>query len=125
MEEKAFDGINIFKICLKCFILEIIISIIGMFILAVILSNTSINDNIMGNTIIGISSFAISIGAFLSSRKLNIKGIVCGILQGVIYMLVLYIISSLVSGNFSLKIEGIIMIIVRNHIRSNWRNSWC
>ena len=96
-----------------------------MFILAVILSNTSINDNIMGNTIIGISSFAISIGAFLSSRKLNIKGIVCGILQGVIYMLVLYIISSLVSGNFSLKIEGIIMIIVRNHIRSNWRNSWC
>ena len=89
-----------------------IISILGMFILALILSKTSVNDSIMGNVIIGISAFSICIGGFLSSRNLKIKGILCGILNGIFYMTILYLISSIASGNFSLAIEGIVMIIV-------------
>ena len=60
----------------------------------------------------GISAFAISLGGFITSKKLEMKGILCGAMQGILYMVLLYLISSIASGNFSLKIEGIIMIIV-------------
>ena len=122
MEEKSFDGIGILKVFGKCFIIEMMISIIGMLILAIVLSQTNVSDNIMGNVIIGISAFAISIGGLLSSRKIQIKGILCGSIQGIFYMITLYLISSIASGNFSLSLEGIVMIIVRYYYRSNGRN---
>ena len=112
MEEKKADGIEILKTFGISFIIEIIISILGMFILAVALSKTSLSDNIMGNVIIGISSFSIGIGGFCSSRRLQIKGILCGTLQGIFYMMTLYLISSIASKNFSLGLEGIIIVIV-------------
>lgn len=114
MEEKSFDGIGTIKLFGKCFAIELLISIVGMFILAVILSKTSVSDSIMGNVIIGISAFAICLGGFITSKKLKIKGILCGALQGIIYMIILYLISSIASGNFALRIEGIIMILVRH-----------
>ncbi len=116
MEEKNFDGMKTLKIFLKSFLIEIIISILGMFILALILSKTNVSDNIMGNTIIGISCFSIILGGLICSRKLEMKGIVSGGIEGIIYMIILYLISSIVSGNFSLGIQGIIMILLRNYI---------
>ena len=112
MEEKSFDGVGVLKIFGKCFVLEMLISVLGMFILALVLSKTGVSDSVMGEVIIGISAFAISIGAFLSSRKLEMKGILCGIIHGILYMATLYLISSIASGNFSLALEGNIMILV-------------
>ena len=86
----TINGIEILKTFIKSLIIEIIISFLGMFILALILSKTNVSDNIMGNTIIGISSFSIAIGGFLSSRKLQMKGILSGSLQGILYMIILY-----------------------------------
>ena len=86
-----------------------------MFILALILSKTNVSDSIMGKAIIGISAFSISFGGMLASRKLNMKGILCGALQGILYMAILYLISSIANGNFSLRTEGIVMIVVRNN----------
>ncbi len=112
MEEKSFDRIGVLKTFVKCLIIEMIISILGMLILALVLSKTSVSDNIMGNVIIGISAFAISIGGFIGSRNLKIKGIFSGALQGIFYMLALYLISSIASQNFSVGIQGLVMIIV-------------
>ena len=124
MEDKRVDEIGILKIFIKNFALELIISIIGMFILAIILSKTDVSDSIMGKTIIGISAFAIAIGGFLCGRKIEMKGIICGALQGIIYMVVMYFISSITNGNFRLSLEGIIMIIIRNYSRCYWWNYW-
>ena len=125
MEEKCFDGIGILKIFGKNLIMELIISLIGMFILALILSKTSISDSIMGNTIIGISAFSIALGGLMVSRKMEMKGILCGALQGILYMMVLYIISSIANGRFTLGIEGIVMILVRYYCWRYRRNNWC
>lgn len=125
MEEKSFDGIGILKIFGKNLIMELIISLIGMFILALVLSKTSVSDSIMGNTIIGISAFSIALGGLVVSRKMEMKGILCGALQGVLYMVVLYLISSMASGKFALGIEGIVMILVRYCCWWCWRNNWC
>lgn len=125
MEEKNFDGIAMLRILGKCLVLELMISIIGMFILALVLSNTSVSDSIMGNTIIGISAFSIALGGFIISKKIEMKGIICGALQGIIYMFTLYFISSIASGQFSLRIEGIVMVIIRYCCRKCWWNYWC
>jgi len=122
MEEKSFDGIGILKVCGKCLMMELLISFMGMLILALLLSKTNISDDIMGNAIIGISAFAIALGGFLASRKLEMKGIICGALQGVVYMMLLYCISSFACGNFALRIEGVMMILVRHCGRRNRRN---
>ena len=124
MEEKSFDGISILKTFGKSLLIEMIISIIGMFILAVALSKTDLSDSIMGNTIIGISAFSIGIGGFFCSRKLKMKGILCGALQGIFYMGILYLISSIVNKSFNLGIEGIVMVIIGIIFRSCWRNYW-
>ncbi|MBR2289573.1 MAG: TIGR04086 family membrane protein [Clostridia bacterium] len=112
MEEKSFDGIGILRTIGKSLLVEMLISIVGLFVLALILSRTSVSDTIMGNAIIGISAFAIAFGGLLASRKLEMKGILCGALQGVLYMLLLYLISSIACGSFALKVEGIVMILV-------------
>ena len=122
MEENLSDGFELIKNLGKCILIELIITFLGMLILAVILTNTNISDTIMGNCIIGISAFAIGIGGFLASRKLKMKGILCGGLQGLIYMIILYMISSISSGNFSLQLEGIVMIVIRYYFWSNWWN---
>ena len=117
MEEKSFDGIGILKLFGKCITMELVISFLGMFILALVLSKTGVSDSIMGNAIIGISAFSIGLGGFILSRKLEMKGILCGAIQGILYMMLLYMISSIAIGTFSLQIEGIIMILVRNYCR--------
>ncbi|MBR1540964.1 MAG: TIGR04086 family membrane protein [Clostridia bacterium] len=76
------------------------------------MSKTSVSDSIMGNAIIGISAFAIAFGGLITSRKLEVKGILCGAIQGILYMVLLYFISSIASGTFALKVEGIVMILV-------------
>ena len=125
MEENNFNGITNLKVFIKCFIIEMAISILGLFILALILSKTNVNDDIMVKAIIGISAFAISIGGFISSRSFKMKGIISGSIQGIFYMLILYLISSIASQNFTLVSEGIIMLIVRYYIRKCWRNYRC
>ena len=124
MEENKIDRISILKVCGKSLIIELILSMIGMFILALLLSKTGISDDIMGKAIIGISAFAISFGGLIASKKLEFKGILSGALQGIIYMLFLYLISSILSGNFSIRIEGITMIIIRYNFWRYWRNNW-
>ena len=86
MEERKFDGIEMIKVLGKNLVLALFISLIGMFILALILSKTGVSDSIMGKAIIGISAIAICFSGFLTSKKLEMKGILCGILQGVLYM---------------------------------------
>lgn len=112
MEEKVIVSGSSVKIFFKNLILEFLLSIILLLVLAVLLSNTNLNENIINSAIIFISSFSILLGGFLSSRKMKIKGIIAGILQGICYMLILYIFSSLMSHNFSLGKESIIMILV-------------
>ena len=81
-------------------------------ILAILLSTTDLNENVINPCIIFISAFSILIGAFFSSRKIGKKGILIGFLQGLIYMTILYLFSSISSGNFSLNISSLIMILI-------------
>lgn len=110
--EETSSSPNILKTFLKNLGIEFLLSIILLVILSVLLSTTSLNENVINPSIIFISAFSILFGSFLSSKKIKTKGIIIGAIQGIIYMLILYLISSFSSMNFSIGTESITMILI-------------
>lgn len=104
-------GVNKFLLMLKGMCLSMVITLIMILILSMILSFSHIKENVIMPTVIFISSFSILIGAFLVSKKIDEKGIIYGSALGLIYMLVLYLISSILNFDFSLNGSAIVMII--------------
>lgn len=96
---------------LKGSAISIIITLIGLLVYSIILSYTSVTETTMPVTIIIISAISILIGSTLSTSNIKKNGILNGILVGGIYIAILYILSSLITGNFSLNVNSIIMII--------------
>lgn len=91
-------------------LIEFVLSVIMLFVLALLLSNTDLEESIISPAIIGISSFTIMLGGLVVSSKIKSKGIVIGAIQGFIYMFILYLLSSFANMDFSLTLESLTMI---------------
>lgn len=92
-------------------IISIIISILGFFIFAIILTNTDIKEDVIPLVIIIISIISILVGSIISSKKLNKKGIINGAFVGIIYISSIYFLSSFILVGFELNLYSIIIII--------------
>lgn len=90
--------------------ISIIITIIGLIIFAALLTYTSINESTIPTVTTIITIISILIGSSISMLTLKKNGIINGILIGIIYIGLIYILSSLIEGNFALNIQAIIMI---------------
>ena len=102
---------NFFRI-LKGSIFAIIISLIFLCIYAILLTYTNVQENTMIPVVIIISGISILIGSSISSLKIKRKGMLNGAIVGLIYMLSIYVMSSIFLTGFSLNINTIIMILV-------------
>lgn len=109
MMQVSEDTNSVMKI-LKGSVISIIISMILLSIFAILLTYTNINENTMPTVIIIITAFSILIGSQISTRSIKKNGIVNGILVGAIYVAFLYLLSSIISKNFSMNNNSIIMI---------------
>ena len=105
------NGENIKKI-LKGSAFSILITLIGLLIYSIILSYTSVAESTIPTIIIIITGISILIGSTISTANIKKNGIVNGILVGLIYISLIYLLSSIITGNFLLNINSIIMIIV-------------
>lgn len=94
------------------FIISILLSLILIFILSVFLCQTSISESIIKPATIAIVTISLMIGAFRVSKSKKQKGILYGSILGIIYMFILYLISSFANFEFYLGINSIIMIIL-------------
>lgn len=101
---------NIVKV-IKGSIIAFLISIMLLFIFASLLVYTNIQENTIKPVVIIISIISILVGSSLSSIKIKRKGIVNGALVGTIYIMVIYILSSICFVGFELNLKSIIMII--------------
>lgn len=101
---------NIVKV-IKGSIIAFLISIMLLFVFASLLVYTNIQENTIKPVVIIISIISILVGSSLSSIKIKRKGIVNGALVGTIYIMVIYILSSICFVGFELNLESIIMII--------------
>ena len=96
---------------LKGTLISIIISIILLLIFAAVLTYTDINENFIPTVIIIITAFSILIGSQISTSKIKKNGILNGAMVGATYIILIYVISSLFTKNFSLSYYSIIMMI--------------
>ena len=99
------------KLFLKETIFSVLLSIFLIFCLSLIISKTTVPENIIIPGIIVISSLSIMIGSVKVSRKKERNGIINGSIMGLIYMGSMYIVSSIILKDFSLTLNSIIMIL--------------
>ena len=97
---------------IKGTVISIILSLILLTIYAALLSYTSISENTMVPVVITITGISILIGSSISSMHIKKQGMLNGALVGLIYMLTIYILSSIFLSSFELTVNSIIMIAV-------------
>lgn len=89
-----------------------IISLVLLLIYASLLTFTNIPETTMTPVVITISGVSILIGSSISSLKIKKQGMLNGALVGIIYMIVIYLLSSIILSGFTLNMKSIVMIIV-------------
>ena len=95
---------------LKGSIIAMAVTIILLIIFAALLTYTNINENTMPTVIIIITALSILIGSQIATLKIKKNGIINGALVGLIYVAFLYVLSGVITKNFSLNNYSIIMI---------------
>lgn len=100
--------INIFKGVGIAFITTTIL----LLIFSAILTFTNINENVINPVIITATGISILIGSSIGNNKIKKNGLLNGALVGAIYILIIYIISSLLNWRFNLNMQSLIMIAV-------------
>lgn len=96
---------------LKGIMISIISTLVLLFIFATILTYTNVAETTIPTVIIVITAISLLIGTSIVSRKMRRNGLLNGAAIGITYLLLIYIISSIVSGNFAINLKSIIMII--------------
>lgn len=109
---ESYEKNNYILNILKGVLISIIFTAICLFIFSCLLVYTNISEELIQPVVIVITGISILIGSSIGNKKATKNGILNGALVGGIYILCIYIISSLVNGgNFTLNMQSIIMII--------------
>ena len=107
VKENNSNGI---VIILKGTLISIIATIVLLMIFATVLTYSNINENSMPTVIIVLTAFFSLVNNQITTLQIKRNGIVNGALVGALYSLALYLISSIISKDFSLNIYSIIMM---------------
>ena len=100
------------KNIIKGIVLSFFITIAMLFIISILLCYTNMKESLIEPCIIFTSTFSILIGSFSVMKNIKQKGLIYGMLLGIIYMLMIYLISSFINMDFSLGFGSIIMMIL-------------
>ncbi len=91
---------------------SIILSIILLTIFALLLTYTTLSETTIVPVVLTITGISILCGSTISSRKIKKNGMLYGGIVGLIYIIILYLASSISSTGFSLSANSFIMLIV-------------
>ena len=105
-ENKAIKNIA------KGVLISLISTVIMLFIFAILLTYTDINENITSTVIVVVTGISILMGSSIGNFKMEKNGLVNGAIIGTIYISTIYMISSILNWRFSLNFQSIIMIII-------------
>ncbi len=96
----------------KGVLISLVTTFILLLIFAVILTYTGVSEAVMNPVIIVITAISILIGSSIGNIKIRKNGLINGALIGGIYILIIYMISSILNWKFSLNVQSIIMIVI-------------
>lgn len=92
--------------------IAIIFSIIVLTIFAILLTYTNIPESTITPVVLTITGVSILIGSTISTRKIKKNGLLYGGAVGLIYIILLYVASSISISGFSLSSGSFIMLAV-------------
>ena len=92
--------------------ISFIATIIFLLIFSIILTYTNIPESTINPVIIVIVAISILIGSSIANFKIKKNGLVNGGIVGGLYMLIIYLISSILNWEFELDLQSIIFILI-------------
>lgn len=92
--------------------IAMITTVIMLLIFSIILAYTNTSENTITPVIMVVTGISILLGSSIGSIKIKKNGIINGGLIGGIYILILYLISSILNWRFGLNMQSIIMIAI-------------
>ena len=93
--------------------ISLLATMISLIIFSALLTYTNISEQAINPVIIVITAISILIGSSIGNNKIKKSGLINGALVGLIYMLIIYLISSILNWDFSLNISSIIFINIK------------
>ena len=111
MENLQIKENNVLKNIIKGVGISLITTVLLLLIFSIILTYTNIEENVINPVIMIITAISILIGSSIGNIKIKKNGLINGGLIGGIYILIIYLVSSILNWNFSLNLQSIIMII--------------
>ena len=85
--------------------IALVVTLISLLIISVILTYSDVSENIITVSVIVISALSIFIGSIISAVNINKNGILNGSLVGAIYMITIYLLSSIFVSGFSMNMQ--------------------
>ena len=107
--EKIQNNNQLFSI-IKGVLLAFAFTIISLIIFAILLVYTNLSEELIKPVIITLTGISILIGSSVENKKIKKNGFLNGSLIGILYIFVIYVISSILSSNFSLNLTSLVMI---------------
>lgn len=98
------------KNIVKGVVIALLTTFILLIIFSIILTYTNTEEKVINPVIMIITAISILIGSSLANIKIKKNGLLNGGIVGGIYILMIYLISSILNWKFSLNIQSIIMI---------------
>lgn len=96
---------------IKGVIISIIFTLIFLFIFSIILTYTNVSEKFIDPVIIVVTAISIFIGSSIGNLRMKKNGLLNGGFIGGMYLLIIYLLSGIMNGDFSITTQSIIMII--------------
>lgn len=109
--EKQENIKEIAKVILKGSGVSFVSLLILLFAFSAILTYTNVEEGIIPITTIVINAISILIGSSIATIHLKKNGIINGLMIGFVYMLLIYLISSILNNSFQLELQSILLIV--------------
>lgn len=100
------------KSIFKGIAIAMILTVVLLLIFSAVLAYTDVSENTITPVIIVVTAISILLGSSIGNMKIKKNGILNGALVGGFYILILYLISSLLNWRFGLNLQSIIIIAV-------------
>ena len=92
--------------------IALLVTLICLIIFSFVLTYTSVSETTIDPVTMVITALSILLGSFLGCIKKRKNGMLNGGIIGISYLLILYLVSSLLNWSFGLNVKSIIMIVV-------------
>ena len=111
MEVLETNNNHLFSI-IKGTLIAFFVTVIALMVFSILLVYTDLSEETIKPVIITITGISILIGSSIGTRKLKKNGLINGAIIGILYILIIYIISSILNSNFTINLMSLIMISI-------------